>query len=140
MQTFLPEASFPRTMMILDRQRLGKQRVEAKQILQTLLGESSGWANHPAVKMWRGYEGALALYGLYATCEWIHRGYNDTLREYFLDMANTFERVDRVVYPPWVWDERVHISHRSNLVRKFPGHYRYYYPTVPDYVPYYWPV
>lgn len=36
MQTFLPFAEFKETACILDYRRLGKQRVEAKQIIQTI--------------------------------------------------------------------------------------------------------
>ena len=57
MQTFLPYKDFSRSAKVLDRQRLGKQRVEGLQILQCLLGIGSlRWKNHPAVKMWKGAE------------------------------------------------------------------------------------
>lgn len=39
MQTFLPYASFAATAAVLDDKRLGKQRVETLQVLQTLLRE-----------------------------------------------------------------------------------------------------
>ncbi len=38
MQTFLPYADFERSAAVLDRQRLGKQRVETLQIFQALTG------------------------------------------------------------------------------------------------------
>ncbi|HEX7304900.1 MAG TPA: cytoplasmic protein, partial [Lentzea sp.] len=41
--------------------------------------------------------------------------------------------------PPWIGDEAVHRSHRSSLVRKFPEHYRRFFPDVPDDLPYVWP-
>ena len=41
MQTFLPYADFPGSAKVLDRKRLGKQRVECCQILNTLLGEDT---------------------------------------------------------------------------------------------------
>ena len=59
MQTFLPYKSFRKTALCLDNKRLGKQRVETLQILRALTGyynQSGAWLNHPAVKMWRGYE------------------------------------------------------------------------------------
>ena len=64
MQTFLPYADFKETAKCLDMKRLGKMRVEAMQILMVLTGLNKGkaWTNHPAVKMWRGYEAALAEY------------------------------------------------------------------------------
>lgn len=80
MQTFLPFSSFTQSTAVLDRLRLGKQRLEAKQILNTLQRRhddpngSYGWKNHPAVLAWERYEDALKLY--YNTCilTWIDRG------------------------------------------------------------------
>lgn len=55
MQTFLPYPDFERSAAALDYRRLGKQRIEAYQILQTLQNpEQRSWRNHPAVRMWRG--------------------------------------------------------------------------------------
>jgi len=65
MQTFLPYASFEETASILDWRRLGKQRVEGLQIINilTMPDYVGSWRNHPSVKMWRGFENALPLYG-----------------------------------------------------------------------------
>ena len=64
MQTFLPHESFKKSLKVLDWRRLGKQRVEAHQVLNVLLGrtETKGWVNHPITRMWDGYEPALQLY------------------------------------------------------------------------------
>ena len=64
MQTFLPHKSFKKSLKVLDWRRLGKQRVEAHQILNVLLErtDTKGWRNHPITKMWKGYEDALKLY------------------------------------------------------------------------------
>lgn len=143
MQTFLPYKSFIQSAQVLDNKRLGKQRVEVLQILNTLTGKSNGWSNHPAVKMWRGYEKALCAYGLEICEEWhYNRGYNDTCwdkiydieRELFRDWSDI-----STFYPPWLTDEFC-LSHQSNLVRKNPDHYRKYFPNVPDDLPYIWPV
>ena len=67
MQTFLPYSSFTQTASTLGNKRLGKQRVEAKQIYLALTQEEYGWKTHPAVLMWKGYEQALAFYGW---CMW----------------------------------------------------------------------
>lgn len=133
MQTFLPYPSFTDSAAVLDRQRLGKQRVEAWQIL-TALTVGSGWVNHPAVRMWRGYSPALALYGQTICREWIRRGYRDSLLERF-DAASGTD----VAMPPWIGDPDFHVSHQSNLVRKLPAHYRAYWPDVPGDLPYIWP-
>ena len=54
MQTFLPYKTFKQSAQVLDNKRLGKQRVEAYQILRALCGESKGWVHQPATVMWRG--------------------------------------------------------------------------------------
>ena len=56
MQTFLPYDDFVLSLDCLDYRRLGKQRVEAMQLLNAMKREKGGWINHPATKMWRGYE------------------------------------------------------------------------------------
>ena len=83
MQTFLPHEDFVESASSLDWRRLGKQRIETKQILLTLTGHSSGWVNHPAVKMWRGHEYSLAFYGCVICEEWRSRGYRDEQLEIF---------------------------------------------------------
>jgi hypothetical protein len=71
MQTFLPYPDFMKSAECLDSQRLGKQRVEAFQIWQTLTDQSDGWKNHPAIKMWKGYEDALLRYLDCCVWQWI---------------------------------------------------------------------
>lgn len=136
MQTFLPYPSLIESARALDRQRLGKQRVETWQILRALTGASSGWAHHPAVVMWRGSERALCVYGITVCDEWIRRGYQDTMRERFAFALQTFIGPTT---PPWLGDEDFHLSHQSNLIRKLPGHYGPLFPGVPDDLPHVWP-
>lgn len=131
MQTFLPVASFEESAKILDYKRLGKQRVEAMQILKALRGETKGWVNHPATRMWRGYEPALAAYMDTCIAEWIERGFNNTMK---------LSGVKEYTLPPWFGDEKLHASHRSNLLRKDDVFYsRYGWIETPD-LPYVWPV
>lgn len=137
MQTFVPHgADFKRNAEVLDRQRLGKQRVEAWQILLTLTEGRKGWSNHPAVKMWDGHIEALAQYGIVMCREWIGRGYKDTLLERFYQFAPTMDSA----WPAWLERADVMLSHRSNLVRKMPVHYGMLWPDVPNDLPYVWPV
>ncbi len=79
MQTFLPYADFARSAAALDRQRLGKQRVEVLQLLNTFRPDRilRGWTQHPARLQWAGHLDALARYGLVVCAEWRHRGYRD---------------------------------------------------------------
>lgn len=118
MQTFLIPLSE------LDNKRLGKQRVEAKQIHMALSGESRAWRNHPATIMWEGHEPALALYGIQVCSEWISRGCEDSLAEWFSDRLRSTKSL---LSPWWMTDSTVHhallLSHASNLLRK---NYDYY--------------
>jgi hypothetical protein len=136
MQTFLPLSDFAATARILDDARLGKQRVEAYQIIRTLDGVTRGWRNHPAVRMWRGFEPALLAYGMAICDEWDRRGYPDTVRE----KLAVHRRRGRVRMPAWLGDEAFHASHRSNLLRKDPDWYGRFGWTEPPDLPYVWPV
>mgnify|MGYP003676208942 FL=1 len=137
MQTFLPYKSFTKSAQVLDYKRLGKQRVEAMQIFNALTGVPTksgkaytGWLNHPAVVMWKGYEEALLLYKNKMIEEWILRGYNNTM-----EMIGVS---DDVVMPPWLGNDRVHGSHRSNLLRKDWEFYSQYKWIESDDLDYYW--
>lgn len=141
MQTFLPYAGFAATAAVLDKRRLGKQRVEGLQVLNALGRERGGWVNHPAVKMWRGYEGALILYTL-AMCEaWVARfGHEDSVARQLLERCPGLQAPAGAAMPPWLGDERLHRSHQSNLVRKDAEYYGPLFPGVPPGLPYVWPV
>lgn len=130
--TFLPYSDFVDTAKSLDYRRLGKQRVEAWQILQALLGNTRGWVNHPATKMWRGHERALCDYGIAICNEWITRGYQDTMREKFIAIHS--ELIDTGL-PEWLGNYDFHRSHQSNLKRKDAEYYNF---DVEDDLPYLW--
>ncbi|KAL3696168.1 hypothetical protein R1sor_010244 [Riccia sorocarpa] len=180
LNTFLPYSSFERSIQCLDNRRLGKQRVEAKQILNVIsedlpppaaenqnlleeplvekLAESvvgdnveqivptsrsgttavkrrRGWANAPVVRMWRGYKDALVIYYNLSLEEWERRGYRNILLKPIQSSSDSAP-----VMPPWLGDEELHASHRSNLLRKEPEYYRQYDWTEPENLPYIWPV
>ena len=144
MQTFVPEISFANSVRVLDRQRLGKQRVETLQIMKALAGLSKGWVNHPATRMWRGYESALLDYQMYTVREWKARGYKDTCWEktcaVYSEHFGSIPDLSTVRIPHWVGDNRVHDSHKSALVFKDPVWYSVIYPFVKGEYNYYWPV
>ncbi|MFB9377666.1 MSMEG_6728 family protein [Kineococcus gynurae] len=145
MQTFLPHPGFARSAAVLDGARLGKQRVETLQILRALTLPDYGWANHPAVLMWRGFTPALVVYGLACVEEWVATGRADSTRELIAEFAP--EVVGRTqddlaaagLLPPWVGDEQVHRSHRSALLRKDPGFYHPLFGDEPTDLDYVWP-
>lgn len=140
MQTFVPEDTFEDSVAVLDRQRLGKQRVETLQIMKALAGLSKGWTNHPATRMWRGYERALLSYQAATIQEWEFRGYNDTCWQKTVDVYVNHFPITPFEYPHWWGDNRVHDSHKSALVFKAPDWYNQYYPNVVGEYNYYWPV
>jgi hypothetical protein len=127
MQTFLPYPDFKQSMQILDYRRLGKQRVEAMQLINAIESKTNrGWSNHPATKMWRSYVDALKLYHNEAIIEWVRRGYKNTMKLY---------QVDYIVYPHWLGDADFHKSHQSNLYHKSPADYPEF---EMEFIPYIW--
>jgi len=137
MQTFLPYSDFYLTASCLDRARLGKQRVEALQILQTLSGRPSTWSNHPAVRMWRGAERFLCVYGMIICSEWIQRGYRDSCFKKIASFRKLFPK-DQTP-PVWITKEFTE-AHQSNLLRKYPEWYQQFGWEVPNNLEYIWPV
>lgn len=139
MQTFLPYDDFVASARALDYRRLGKQRVEAMQLLDAILGRPTktgkprtGWVNHPAAVMWREHPDALKLYHNIMIKEWMTRGYKNTMR---FEFVFPYE----VVMPSWIGNPDFHASHRSNLLRKDPKFYSQYgWQESPD-LPYVWP-
>ncbi|MFV2099582.1 MSMEG_6728 family protein [Micromonospora sp. LOL_024] len=150
MQTFLPYPDFLASADVLDQRRLGKQRVEAIQVLRGLTRPGYGWRNHPAVRMWAGYEEALTRYGLDICAVWCSAGRADTCAATLtadLDAACRIERVRSQPelaaageLPPWLGRPELHLSHRSSLLRKDPAHYRPAFgDDTPDDLEYVWP-
>ena len=143
MQTFLPYDDFAKSALVLDRLRLGKQRVETLQIAKVISGESNGWSNHPAVLMWHGYPEALMCYQTAVCDEWTNRGYVDSCLDktaHILGVPPVSQRkLPEDLLPSWLGNEEFHISHRSNLVRKDAAWYQAEFPDVPPNLPYIWP-
>jgi len=137
MQTFLPFSDFVESARVLDYRRLGKQRVETKQLILALTQPKYGWKNHPAAKMWAGYVPLLAEYGRVMCQEWIDRGYNDSLLPFFCGFDEVREARD---VPAWLGDDAFHASHRSNLLRKDMEFYSQYGWSEGTDLPYVWPV
>jgi hypothetical protein len=134
MQTFLPYKDFRQSLSSLDNRRLGNQRRETRVILNTLLGVSNGWKNHPAVKMWRGYENALTEYFNINLDLWMKLGFKNTYDYGTFFEDKTFDD------PPWLGDENFHASHRSNLLRKNPEYYSQFGWIESSDLPYIWPL
>ena len=140
MQTFLPTKDFKTAAKLLDYRRLGKQRVEGLQLINSLSPDydKKGWLNHPARLMWVGYENALKHYTNIMIEEWVARGYNNTMQLYDIQGP--------IVYPQWLGYPELHKSHRMNLLRKDYEYYAEHFGpdaqtdlTVINEYPYYWP-
>jgi len=130
MQTFLPYYDFKRSAACLDYRRLGKQRVEAYQIINILKGKqkSNAWKNHPAVLMWKNDIEILKVYYNVILNEWIQRGFNNSMK--FLPCKR---------YKCKQFHPKLYQSHRSNLLRKDYNFYSKFGWKENDNLPYYWP-
>src|SRR5574343_1065974 len=126
MQTFFVYSDFRKSARHIDGKRLCKQLVETKQIYDTIIHNKKAWSNHPAVKMWRGLELALLLYGADYYEEWQerylsgqrggklkHKSGEEILNEYYKRIGK-----EEFKLPSWIYDDELLISHRSNLIRK----------------------
>lgn len=139
MQTFMPYPDFKDSIKCLDNKRLGKQRVEANQIYKILKNypnkngkSSNAWKNHPAVKMWKGYEDALAEYYNFCVIEWINRGFKNTMELIKVEQKYNI--------PHWIGRNEFHASHRSNLLRKDFNYYSKFGWKECNSLDYIWPI
>ena len=137
MNTFLPLPDFQVSAKVLDDKRLGKQRVECLQLVNTLLGKSDGWKNHPCTLMWQGRVNSLIEYGLAICNEWIKRGYRDSVWDQ-LYCGFVFDESD-YKRPYWFGSYKFHLSHQANLLRKDKDYYGKFWPNVDPSIPYFWP-
>lgn len=121
---------FFHSLSCLDNKRLGKQRVEAFQLLVALEDpwaleerfkrtgkkETKGWKNHPAALMWKYNIAALKAYYNTSLSVWKLRNFSNTMAE-----AHIFDI--EWEYPSWIGNKEFHLSHQSNLLRKDFNHY-----------------
>jgi hypothetical protein len=131
--TFLPYANFEKTAKTLDYKRLGKQRVEAHQIVNILENPSKykGWKHHPAVLMWKGHLPYLKQYYNTIVEEWIKRGYNNNMILYSKNEIKTTK------YPPWWLGFRpLHKAYKANLLRKNKKYYTKFFSVPMEYMKY----
>ena len=137
--TFLPYDDFFESLYYLDVKRLGKQRVEAFQILNVLTklqqdpDYKGAWSNTPQVRMWQGYEDALRDYLNTAIECWTLRGYQNNMD--YHPVPDDYE------LPWWFGWDHLHCSHQASLLRKDPDYYSQLYILDPWYIDkgYLWP-
>jgi len=146
-QTFLPHKDFSESAKSLDMKRLGKQRVECLQLLNSIKADKEGkdykgWKNHPCRDMWylpgrHDYTNALVDYGI-AVCEvWRSRGYKDTCLE---KISAHYKPNEPDTRPEWLGREDIHKSHRSMLIQKKPEYYKPQWPYEDINLEYVWPI
>lgn len=145
MQTFLPVPDFAASAEYLDYERLNRQRIETYSIMEALAGVRDHLRHLPVVTMWRGSELHLVKYGLAMCDEWTRRGmddkYGDRIKSLAEDVqgARVWTRAENDFVPWWLGIDGFHLSHRSNLLRMNPKHYRQYWPDTSDEFPLAWP-
>ena len=163
MQTFIPVATtdYQEIAKTLDNRRLNKQALEGWQILMTLLEldpegnyrKPKGWANHPAVKMWRGHESALYVYVLEMVQEWKSRGFKSTIgdkatKTIKVAWENVLTPVEPTV-PTWMSNaeelEAIASTHRQALlVKDYAWYSQFNWPedngVAPTEYDYIWPL
>jgi hypothetical protein len=114
MMTFILVADLIRNAQLLDNARLGKQRIEARQILDAIQS-GTGWKHHPATRAWASFVPALKYYTNCIIAEWERRGFANT--------QAYFELPKFILWPWWLSWDRLHQSHRAMLLRKQPQYY-----------------
>lgn len=169
LQTFLPYPDFVKSAACLDYKRLGKQRVEAWQIIRIILGHNDkiiaseepevkhsvdqeivrlerggGYRNHPATRMWEGSLHLLFQYYNAMLKEWEKRGYVNNM-EYATELLPWQFRDEcfhhgAVHHPPWLGMPEFHASHRAALLYKDLAYYGEYGWKETPKIEYLWPV
>jgi len=140
MQTFLAYDDYQMSAKVLDKRRLFKQVVEAKQILASLGHDirkndktryKPTHKNHPAIKMWRNYQNSLKQYHNIFLEECFSRGIKTPM--------SLLPIMGSIIAPRWLGDSNFHKSHRANLLRKDKEFYGVYGWTEPNTLEYVWP-
>lgn len=147
MQTFVPFDNFEDSASVLDNKRLNKQLLEGRQIYKILASNQlkGAWVNHPAVKMWRGFDNALFEYLRVIKDECLYRNIQTEKNWNALTEMHdgNWYRGNNIVMPNWWGNDKVHESHRNNLYVKDPTHYDMFVndqrQTCCDRCNYFWP-
>ena len=143
MQTFVPLGDVRGCACVLDNRRLNKQITECKQIARVLRGESVGWRNHPATRMWGGCEQFLAYYAMCCYIEWITRWVIGRRGGKHTHAAGDWFRqeydFEEGIRPEW-WGGVIHASHRAALLFKDNEWYQQWGWKEEPKLNYVWPV
>jgi hypothetical protein len=139
MQTFLPYKDFDKSAEALDNKRLNKQILECYQILKVLSNPDprAGWRNHPAVKMWRGFEHLLLNYTYTMVREADKRGIKtDKNVENIMALVASEGMYWGLEIPEWYSNDitmkRLTTTHKANLYKKDPMFYFDFFSSVAE--------
>ena len=125
MQVFVPFKNPFECAQALDPRRFNKQILECKQILKAIRGESTAWATHPCVLMYKDHADWLQMYLNAFEC---YKAYNDLgTEDYDEAMVDFFlakEWGERAMFyiPPFL-EEKFTNQHRRRLYTKYPLFY-----------------
>lgn len=146
MMTWITRMSIFDSVADLELAQLAMAQRESEALFNEMVfGEPEEGFNNaptPLIGMWRGYEAALAAYSTACSITMVGHGITDGARSLYI--AKTISELrqsgDPVPFemPPWIRDIDVLMSHRSNLVRRWPGSYSF--PRNPTDMPYLWPI
>lgn len=134
------------TADMMDKKRIGKQRIEVKQIIDILeeidkngSSKSKSRVSHPAIKSWIGYTNHLKVYFNIIVRKWISYGFKNNYELYDIDerpynivpcifdgktASYDISKFNQYSFPFWVSFPPFYMSHQASLCRKDPLHYR----------------
>ena len=132
MQVFLSEHLYKSCAQVLDQKRLVKQLLEGRQILAALAGQTKGWVNHPATRMFVGAEIELLSYLSQVKDEMNNRGYKwENNWSEIINIFNQNFKGNDFAYPDYLKpghpeNHRLITTHRGRLYEKAPELYPQY--------------
>jgi hypothetical protein len=142
----MPNMSLFDSVAALELDQLSVAFVEGESLFNEMIfgepNEEVGKAPLPLLRMWIGYEAALAAYTVAAAATLVR--YGVTVASRSLALSQTVAELRRdddpmpLVMPPWLTDTDVLRSHRSNLMRRWPDAYAW--KGTPTNLPYLWPI
>jgi hypothetical protein len=117
MQVFMPFNDIFWSISVLDKKRLWKQALEAREVIEILCGKDSKWVHHPVVYMYSGYIDFLCTYFNMCLEQCEIRGIKHKLQPYSIDYSRWGPKRE-IRIPRWMGYIPFHDSHLYNLVRK----------------------
>jgi hypothetical protein len=137
MQTWITDYDFYKSASNLDTKRLGSQIYEGIHILASLLDVNDKLVNpkrnvknHPAAKLWIGYEKELLFYIHEHLWFWFGKNYSSIINyENYKILLHVLGWCSAKTLN-WITDNLIQ-THRSALIQKNPDHYRRIWPDCP---------